>query len=124
MLTVPVVSGAESLDQAQSYVAGYARVPEYARSLRRQRLNVSGEPDLTPAANGAGPADELLDSDMVRALVLSGEPATGQAGAAAFAAAGVDTLLLLPIRPRHAPTNGFESAAGVLRRWAPTLVPG
>src|SRR5262249_55028238 len=122
VLSVPVVSGTDAIDQARAYLAGYARVPEYARSLRHQQAITGGDamPPVTIRSDEG--AEDLIDAAMVRSLVLPGDPEAGQSLLAAFQSAGVDTLLLLPIRPRASAADGYESAKRILHTWAATWV--
>src|SRR5262249_56401786 len=114
-----VAPGADGPERARAYVANYARVPDYARSLRLQGFGEEVDAIAAAATEGAGPAP-VASPAMAEALILTPDREDGPTALAAYEAAGVETILLLPLRSGASPASPFENAEMVLRTFAPT----
>src|SRR5262245_7696935 len=119
VLTLPVADGADTLEGARASIASYARVPDYARSLRLQGF--AGELDAIAEGwtRGRERAVEAVGRSMVESLVLPPDRQRGQAMLDAFEAAGAETAVLLPSRSPRPDANARENAELVLRTFAP-----
>jgi probable F420-dependent oxidoreductase len=119
VLTLPAAGGADALEGARASIASYARVPDYARSLRLQGFE--GELDAIAEgwAKGRERAVEAVSPSMVESLVLPPGRQRGQAALDAFEAAGVETAVLLPSRSPRPDANALAGAELVLRTFAP-----
>jgi probable F420-dependent oxidoreductase len=123
VLTVAVTRGPRAAEQARACVAGYARVPDYARSLRLQGFAAEVAAIEAGWADGRERAERSVGAAMAEALVLRAGGADGDAALTAFAAAGIRTVLLLPTRPLEPGAESFDNAAMVLKAFAPRVVP-
>jgi probable F420-dependent oxidoreductase len=119
VLTLAVARGSDRAERARACVAGYARVPDYARSLRLQGFGDEVDAIGAGWADGRSRAEQGVSGAMVESLILPEGREPGQIALAAFAAAGIDTGLLMPIRSLEPDAGAFESAATVLRTFAP-----
>lgn len=124
VLTLPVILGADHLERARAHIAGYARVPDYARSLRLQGFEDEVDAIAAGWAEGSDQARQSVSPAMIPSLVLPPDPEAGQAALAVFGAAGVQTAVLLPIRPLEPDANALEHAETVLATFAPRLAAG
>jgi probable F420-dependent oxidoreductase len=116
VLTLPVTATAAGLDRARASLAGYARVPDYARSLALQGFDAELEAIAAGWREGPERAARAVSDAMLSTLVVAAG-AEAEPALAAFAAAGVHTAVLLPSRPPHA--DPVESATAVLTTFAP-----
>jgi probable F420-dependent oxidoreductase len=103
----------------RSVIAAYARVPEYARSLRLQ-----GFADAIDAIAAAWPAGSehaarAVDDTLIDGLTLPLDRAAGRRLLAEFAAAGVTSVMLLPTTTRNTGVTGFDNAVRTLQTFAP-----
>jgi hypothetical protein len=114
----PVVDDLDGGELARAYLANYARVPEYARSLRRQGL--AAEIDAITAGWSAGKqhAAAAVSPAMLHSLVLPTDRESRLPLMEAYQAAGVTTVLLLPIVPTSDDNDPFASAQIILRAFA------
>jgi alkanesulfonate monooxygenase SsuD/methylene tetrahydromethanopterin reductase-like flavin-dependent oxidoreductase (luciferase family) len=119
VLTLPAVGGADTLESARASIARYARVPDYARSLRLQGFEAELAAIEAGWANGRERAVEAVSPSMVESLVLPSGPREGQALLDAFEAAGVDTAVLLPSRASRPDATVLDNVEAVLRTFAP-----
>ena len=104
---------------ARASIASYARVPDYARSLRLQGFARELDAIAEGWAGGRERAVAAVSPSMVDSLVMSPEPSQGRTMLAAFEAAGVETAVLLPGRSPRPDAYPLESAETVLRAFAP-----
>jgi alkanesulfonate monooxygenase SsuD/methylene tetrahydromethanopterin reductase-like flavin-dependent oxidoreductase (luciferase family) len=100
-------------ERARAVLASYARVPEYARSLRQQGFG--GTVDAVHAATEH--LARAVGDELVAALTLPCDVAVSRRRMAAFAAAGVDALMLLPTPPSG--VRGYDNAVATVRMYAP-----
>lgn len=119
VLTLPVVLGADGLERARASIASYARVPDYARSLRLQGFEDEVDAIVAGWMDGGDRAEQGVSPAMIASLILSPGGDGGQTTLAAFGAAGVETAVLLPIHPREADADAFANAERVLSTFAP-----
>ena len=119
VLVLAVARGADGRERARAYVARYARVPDYARSLRLQGFDDEVGAIVTGWAEGGKRAEQAVSPAMVESLILTSDREHGSILLEAFEAARVETALLLPIRSLEHDANAFEDAEMVLRTFAP-----
>jgi probable F420-dependent oxidoreductase len=118
VLILGVAPGADGPQRARAYVAQYARVPDYARSLRLQGFADEVDAIASGGPGGAGTAP-VVSPAMAEALILTPDRDDGPTALAAYEAAGVETTLLLPLRSREPDASAFDDAEMVLRTFAP-----
>jgi probable F420-dependent oxidoreductase len=119
VLTLSAAGDADALESARASIAAYARVPDYARSLRLQGFE--GELDAIAEGwtGGRERAIEAVGRSMVESLVLPPDRQRGRAMLDTFEAAGAETTVLLPSRSPRPDANTWENAELVLRMFAP-----
>jgi probable F420-dependent oxidoreductase len=119
VLTIPATCGADALEGARAAIASYARVPDYARSLRLQGFEDQLDAIAEGWTKGRERAVEAVSWSTVESLVLPPGQAHGRAALDAFGAAGVGTAVLLPSRSPRPDADVRGSVETVYRTFAP-----
>jgi probable F420-dependent oxidoreductase len=119
VLTLAVARGMASVERARAYVAHYARVPDYARSLRLQGFGDEVDAIAAGWVEGRKQAEQIVSPTMVKSMILTSDLEEGPISLEAFEAAGVETALLLPIPSLEHEASALENAEMVLRAFAP-----
>jgi probable F420-dependent oxidoreductase len=119
VLTLPAAGGADTLEGARASIASYARVPDYARSLRLQGFEDELDAIAAGWAEGRERAVEAVSPSMVESLILPPGREQGRTALEALEAAGVGAAALLPIRSLRPDANALENVETVLRTFAP-----
>jgi probable F420-dependent oxidoreductase len=119
VLTLSVTAGTDFLEVARASIASYARVPDYARSLRVQGFGDEVDAIAVAWAAGRERALEAVSASMAESLILPPGRERARTLLDAFEASGVETAVLLPLQPLQPDAGPFANAERVLRTLAP-----